>query len=192
MPKVHSRTDTVFARNVFIPTQTYRVCVVKTKLGESQKKNAMTTLTCEIIEPEEVEHEGNLVKITGETFQLYLVHVDNLVGKQKQSSQASVWEFCDKTGVTELMEKDDDGTPLYIEENHEEYYLGLEFDMPLSSKERTKRMRATPEQKAKGLPGDPILDGEGKQQTEGWQIEASMQDVPPNCRPSRRSMAFQG
>jgi len=194
-----SRTDTVFANQVFIPTGTYRVCCTKAELGKSRKGNPMITLTSEIIEPETVEHNGKEIRITGQTFQLYLTLVPGLVGKQKESNMAQVWKFCDKTGVTELMPRDDNGEPVFEavdsqvpadREKAQEYFLGLEWDMPLTSKERIKRARQTPEQKAQGLPGEPILDGEGNPQKDGWEIEASINDVDYNCRPSRRDIPY--
>lgn len=181
-----SRVDTVFANNVFLPTQTYRVCVTKSELGKSRKGNPMITLTAEIIEPETVEHEGKEVRISGQTFQAWLTLVPYLVGKQRESNMAQVWKFCDKVGVTDMCELDEDGNPSFEPDRHEEYFKGLEFDIPLSSSERIKRAKQTDEQKAKGELGTALLDGEGNEIKDGWQIEARLEDVPPNCRPSRR------
>lgn len=182
-----SRTDTVFANNVFLPAQTYRVCCTKSELGKSRKGNPMITLTAEIIEPEVIENDGKEVRITGQTFQIWLTLVPWLVGKQRESNMAQVWKFCDKVGVTDMCELNpESGAPDFDAERHEEYFKGLEWDMPLSSVPRTKRMKQTPEQKAKGEPGTPILDGEGNEIQDGWDIEARLEDTPPDPRPSRR------
>jgi len=182
-----SRTDTVFANNVFLPPQLYRVCITKSELGKSRKGNAMITMTAEIIEPEEIEDNGKLVRITGQTFPMYAILQPSLVGKQRESSMAQVWKFCDRTGVTDMMELDSEtGSPDFDDSRHEEYFKGLEFDISLTSTERIKRAKQTDEQRKAGELGTPILDGEGAQIKDGWQIEGKLEDVPPNCRPTRR------
>ncbi len=191
-----SRTDAVFANDIYLPTQLYRACCTKAELALSKKGKPMVTLTCEITEPEVIESpDGKSIRITGQTFQLYLVLVPYLVGKQRESSMAQVWKFCDKLGVTPLLEVDAEGQPLFPDDvksqkdksEIQRLFRGLEFDIELSSREKIKRARPTPAQQSAGIPGEVLLDGQGAPLTEGWQIEADLKSIDNNDpRPSRR------
>lgn len=177
--------------SVKIPTQSYRVRVVGTEFGTSNSGNPKTTLKCEIIEPEAVDINGEQVRVAGLKFPMWLTHVPHLVGDQRTSSQAQVFELMDKLGISELMDVDENGEYKYDTDQHKEYFLGCEFDIVLTSVERIKRARITPEEKAKGVKlGKAILDGEGKEIKDGYQIQASISDVLADCRPSRTEMAY--
>lgn len=184
-----AQKDTVGKTDSFhLPQSSYRARVVKSEFGESASRNPMTTLSCEIIEPERITVDGEEKVVASRTFKLYLVHVPHLVGQQPISSQAQVFEFMERLEVADLMEKDDNGKYLYNTALHKEYFLGCEFDIILSSQERIKRMRPD---KTKGeKQGQPILDGEGNQIKDGWQIQANISDVQENARPTRIDMPF--
>jgi len=173
-----SRSDVVFGGRIELPLQLYRARVVNTDAGKSSSGNPMTTLGCEVIEPESVNVNGSDFKIAGKTFNLWLVHVPHLIGKQTQSSQASVLEFCSKLKLDIGEEYDVD--------LHREYYLGQCFDIVLRSEEDFKRYPKKPGEKI----GEIIKDGDGNAISNGFQLRANLSDVPPNCRPSREEQPY--
>jgi len=177
-----SKTDTIMGGGKFeLPKGCYRARVTGTSFGKSNSGNPMTTLNAEIVEPESITIDGADQRIAGMSFKLYLVHVPSLVGKQTESSQSQVFRFMDKLKV------EYDGEE-YDTDAHAEYFLGMEFDIILSSEEAIKRL---PADKSKGEKiGAPILDGEGKEISDGWRINANISDVLENCRPSRAEVPY--
>ncbi len=161
----------------YIPTQTYRVRCIGTKLSKSSSNFPMTTLDCEIIEPETLTLSGTEVTVAGRTFQLYLIHNPGKVG---WASQDQVFEFCEKIAA-DLPVNPETSRPRYKTEDHRAYYLGREFDIVLQSEEQIKRLPPKPGQKFGQ--GDPVLDGEGKPISLGYRITANPDDVPANCHP---------
>lgn len=181
-----AQNDTVLASTFAIPTGSYRVRVINTKLGKSNAGNPMTTLGCEIISPEVVEVDGEEKSVAGRPFNLYLVHIPSLVGAQRVSSQGQVFEFMDRLNLKSMMKDGDTSNPKYVTEHHKEYFLGMMFDIILRAKTNIKRKKLTDEDKAAGKKsGDPILDGEGKEIIDGYNIEANISDVPIYCNPER-------
>lgn len=172
-----AKTDTVMGGRCPIPTQLGRVRVCATKFGLSkEKKNPMTTLTLEIVEPETITVGEESFNVVGRQFNWWLVHNPELVGAQSESSQAGVLKLCEKLQI----EVGDS----YDTDLHKEYFLGREFDIVLTSEEDVKRYPA----KAGERVGAPILDAEGKPISNGWFITSRPTDVPDNCRPTRVEM----
>lgn len=161
----------------FLPTALYRAQVVDASYGLSSSGNPMTTLSLEIIEPEKIEHEGKEYMVAGRSFKMFLVHTTSLTGRQTESSQAGVVDFMTKLGL------EDEN---YDTDKVKEYFLGQQFDIILNSVEDVKRFAKQPGEKV----GKPILDGEGKEITNGWNINAQLSDVPANCRPSRVEVPY--
>lgn len=162
----YNRADVVQGGNFELPRNRYRVRIVGTSFGKSSGGHDMTTLKCEIIEPEFIMVDGKEAPIAGRKFSAWLMHVPD-----EPWGQSRVFEFCDKLGVDV---GDDYDTGL-----HKEYFHGMEFDWILSSKEDIKRQERKPGQKV----GDPILDGEGKEISNGWSVTAQLDDVPAKCNP---------
>src|SRR5690349_7096983 len=111
----------------YIPEQIYRVRCLGTKFtSKNGSGQPMTTLSCEIIEPETVTVDGKDVTVAGRKFQMYLIHN---VDKTGWASQEQVTEFCEKLNVE--LGTDEQGEPEYDTDQHKEYYYGLEWDMVL-------------------------------------------------------------
>lgn len=155
--------------SVRLPRGIYRVRVINTKFGKSAKGNDMTTLDCEIIEPEVINIDGRDVNIAGKKFAYYLVH--NM--ERGFGGQGAVFEFCDKVEVDI-----EDG---YDDSLHRDYFFGLEFDALLDSEEDFKRHRPEPGEKV----GKVMKDGEGKPIFNGYRVIAQLQDVLAKCNPSK-------
>lgn len=166
-----NKTDVVQGGRCEIPTALYRVRCNKSKFGKSNSDNEMTTLSCEIVAPESINVNGIDYSIAGRDFQLFLMHVPD-----KSWGQAQVFEFCEKLGI--------DLADGYDTELHEQYFVGLEWDMILSSEEIIKRM---PKQQGE-KEGAPILDGLGNKISAGWQVRANLGDVPQHANPTRVDM----
>lgn len=172
-----NKQDVVLGGKIQLPKQVYRICIVNTEGGKSSSGNPMTTLKCEIIEPETLIIDGTDYRIAGKGFNLYLVHVPGLVGKQTQSSQSQVIEFCTKLGLNPY---DEEGN--YNTELHKEFFLGRIFDIVLSSEEDFKRYNKQPGEKV----GQIMKDQEGNPLSNGYVIRANVSDVLEHCRPERR------
>lgn len=159
-------TDTVMSGKCKTPTGLYRVRCLDASFTEKNKSsgNPMVTLDCEIVAPEEVEHEGVTYRVAGQKFNIRLLCSPEKIGQ--------VREFMDKLQVDHGGEFNSDEVKIY--------FRGCEWDMALSSTEQVKKYEPKPGQSV----GDPILDGEGKPITNGWQIQAWPSDVPLNCRPN--------
>ena len=179
-----AKTDIIQSENVYIPQGTYRVrCVKADFVKENSKKNPMTTLSLEIIEPEKIMVDGSEFSIAGRTFKMFLIHVVEVTKGRNESPQAEVYRFMDKLGLTSAMETDENNQPVWDSDHTNDYFLGMEFDIALESQENIKRFRAD---KAAGEKvGKPMLDGEGKEIKEGWQITAFPNQVLPHCNPVR-------
>lgn len=161
-------TDTMPAENSEIPSQIYRVRIIGTSLKSSSSGNPMTTLIGEIIEPDKVEIDGQLRNVAGRQFQLYLMHVPD-----KAWGQGTVLQFCGRLGL--------DVGEFYDTELHSEYFLGMEFDMPISCERDIKRFERKPGEKL----GQPMLDGEGNEILVGYRLNGQVREVPVFCKPVR-------
>lgn len=170
---VIAKSDTVVGNKCPIPTELYRGRVIGTKEGKSSGGHPMTTLTCEIIAPETVVIDDKEYKIAGRQFMLWLMHVPS-----EQWGQGKVFSFMDKLGL--------DCGEDYDTTKHKEYFLGMEFDIILSSEEDIKRMAPKPGQKL----GDPIRDGEGNPISLGYRITTDLDNVPVHCRPTRTELPY--
>lgn len=170
----YSKSDSVQGGKCQVPKQLYRARVTGTKFGKSGKGHDMTTLTCEIIDPEAIELNGETLRIAGRQFNLWLLHVPN-----ETWGQARVFDFMERLGIDHGGEYDTD--------LHKEYFLGMEFDIVLDSEEDVKRYEKQPGEKE----GKPILDGEGNPISDGYRILAQVDSVPTKCRPVKNdSIAF--
>jgi len=134
----------------------------------------MTTLSCEIIEPEKVMINNKEVNVAGRKFSLYLVHNVNKTG---WGTQEQVMQTCGRLKVE--LGTDENGEPEYDTDLCKEYFHGLEFDIILRAKEDIKVYSSGPEK------GKPILDGEGKQISSGWRIQANLDDILEHCNPHK-------
>lgn len=169
----YAKSDAVQGGKCQIPKDLYRARVIGTKYGQSQKGYDMTTLSCEIIDPEAVSINGESYRITGRQFQLFLLHVPT-----ETWGQAKVFEFMEKLRI--------DVGDEYDTELHKEYFLGMEFDIVLDSEEDVMRQARQPGEKE----GKPITDGEGKPISNGWRISGDIQNVPQNCRPAKTDVPY--
>lgn len=170
------RSETKSSQGGLVPEMTYRVRCLGTKFkSKNSSGNPMTTLNCEIIQPEEIEINGKPVTMAGKDFALFLTHNFD---KDGWGSQEEVLDFCRKLGV-QLSIDPDSGEEGYDCSKADEYFKGMEWDMILRSKEDVKRYQTGPNQ------GQPILDGEGKEISAGQRINARPSDVLENCHPSR-------
>lgn len=161
----------------FIPEGLYRARCVSSKFTpKNSSGQPMTTLDCEIIEPESLDINGKTVIVAGRKFNLYLIHNVERTG---WASQEQVMRFCSKLNVD--LGTDDAGEPEYDTDLHKEYFHGMEFDIVLKAEEDVKRYAPEPGQRV----GKPILDGEGKEISNGWRITANPDDVPDNCKAAR-------
>lgn len=159
--------ETPSSQGGYIPEQTYRVRITDTKYTSANSTgNPMTTLSCEVIEPESVEVNGKTLTTAGKNFQMFLVHNFEKAG---WGSQEEVLGFCQRLGV--------DVGEAYDTDLHEEYFKGFEFDIILRAKEEVKRYTQGPKR------GQPLLDGEGKEIKSEMRINARPSDVLENCRP---------
>lgn len=171
--QVYEKSDVVQGGKCQIPKDRYRVRVIGEKFGKSSSDADMTTLTVEIIEPEEVLIDNQVFKIAGRQAQMWLMHVPG-----ETWGQSRVFEFMDKLGL-------DYGTH-YDPKLIKEYFHGVEFDIVLSSEEDIQRY---PKQQGEKM-GKPILDGEGNPITNGYRILANLDAVPDKCRPTRVDLPF--
>jgi hypothetical protein len=168
-----AKSDVVQGGRNEIPTRLYRVRCIGTKFGKSGKGHDMTTLDIEIIDPEFVNINGQEYRVTGRQAKMWLLHVPG-----ETWGQGRVFGFMDKLGIQYGEEYDTD--------LHKEYFMGMEWDMVLSSEETLARHPKQPGEKE----GAPILDGEGKPISSGFQIDADIELVPANCRPSKTELPF--
>lgn len=163
----------------WIPEMLYRVrCIGTAFTKENSSKQPMTTLKCEIIDPEKTTVDGKEVVLAGRPFQMFLIHN---VSRTGWASQEQVMEFCKKLGIETGV--DDRGEPEYDTDLHKEYYHGMEWDMVLSCEEQIRRHPRQPGEKE----GKPILDGEGKEISMGFQVRANPSDVPENPRATKNA-----
>lgn len=163
---VYRRSDVVKGGQFEIPKDLYRVRVLNSSFGTSSGGHPMTTLKMEIIHPESIVVNGEDKMLAGRKFSVWLMH-----NPDEQWGQARVFDFCDKLGI----DVGDDYDPSL----HKEYFVGMEFDAILRSEENVKRKDRQPGQKQ----GDPILDGEGKPISVGWNILMNIEEVPEKCNP---------
>ncbi len=179
-----SKTDVAQGNNSRVPQGNYRVCCTKAEFIKSNSKgNPMTDLLCEIIEPESVVVDGVEQNMAGRTFHIYLVHTVDIQKGQNQSQQSQVYDLMEKLKLTDMMEKDDNGSPVWDSDHTEDYFKGIEFDIALDSSERVKRF--APNRAAGEKVGKPMIDGEGNEIKEGWEIKAFSNQVLPHCNPTR-------
>lgn len=125
--------------------------VKKSKMGKNDKGVERIDLETEIVAPAEVELDGTKYELAGQEVKFYLSLSDERTGKATQSPLATLKEFHEKLGLP--LEFDKDTLP----------YDGLMFDFLLSSSERPMQRRL------KDGSYEPILDGQGKPRTQGWQ-----------------------
>lgn len=161
----------------FIPEGLYRArCIATKHTAKNSSGQRMTTLDCEVIEPESIEINGKSVIVAGRKFSMFLIHNIERTG---WASQEQVMRFAKKLNVD--LEVDENGDEVYDDDLHKEYYHGMEFDIVLKAEEDIKRYERQPGEKV----GRPILDGEGKEISNGWRITANPDDVPDNCKPTK-------
>ena len=162
-----SRTDAVMSGNCKTPKGLYRIRCIQVSFTEKNKSsgNPMTDLTCEIVKPEEVIEGDVTYKVAGQRLHVRLIH--------KPDSAEANFQFMDKLKI--------DHQNNYDSRLADAYFRGTEFDIALSSTEQIKRYDPVAGEKV----GKPILDGEGQEITNGWQIQAWPSDVPLNCNPNK-------
>lgn len=158
----------------YIPEGLYRARCINSKATDKNKSGwPMITLDCEIIEPETFQQDGAEKICAGRKFQLFLIYNPT---KDGWASQAQAIGFMENLGITVT----NDAGELNVDTDlHRDYFVGMEFDIPLSAAEDFKKYMAGPNA------GKPILDGEGKKISSGYRIQANASDVGPNCRPKK-------
>ena len=125
----------------------------------------MTDLLCEVVSPEQVEHEDVTYNLAGQKFHLRIVH--------KADAIETTFQFMDKLGIEHNNE--------YDTKKINDYFRGVGFDIVLTSQEQVARYDATGDEKVV----KPILDGEGAEISNGWQIQAWANEVPLNANPDK-------
>lgn len=153
-----------------------RARIWDTESKPNDKGYQMTRLKCEIIEPETMvdPDTGKDMTIAGRKFDIWLLH-----NPAETWGQSRVLEFCQKLNI--------DTGDTYDTDLHKEMFLGMEFDISVTSEEDFKRFPKKPGQKL----GDIMKDGQGKNITNGFRINASVDAVPPLCNPVKNeAIAF--
>lgn len=155
----YKRSDAVADSKDPLPTDRYSAQVKGTKYGKSAKGFDMVTLACEIYAPETVDGATGPVFAAGKKFNLFLMFVpDESWGLER------VFEFADKVGIS-LPEAIDP-------ERDHALFKNVAFDAIVGSGEEAfKKYQAGPKK------GEFILDGEGKKISNGFYLQANLQDV---------------
>lgn len=176
-----NRNDVVRSGGVELPYITYRVRIIGAVFNPKNSKGLpQVELKAEIVFPEKLEIKGAMYNIAGEQFTLY-AGLSQVVVKKKSPWEITV-EFMDKLGVE---------TPEQFNTDHvKEYFVGWEFDMPLSSELTEVRRRVTDEERAQGITGETLKDAEGNPVMGRYQIKAALFDVLPNCNPRKTEIPY--
>jgi len=184
MPIV-SLDDQVVSGDVQLPYDRYRLKVREATFGPSKSSgNPMTTLICEIIAPETIESaDGKTFAVAGKEVRYYLPYTDSMLGRcaemlRKLEVLDKDFSYLDSEGNEQIahinsQQFDTDNVPTAPFKN-------LSFDAILWSQEKVKRRMPSPEQRAKGQLGDPLLDENGKEIKLGWETVATLDNIIGN------------
>ena len=173
-----SQADEVITGDAKLPRDRYKVAVVGSEAKISSAGNAMIQLDLEIVEPETIEYDGQKIAVAGKQARMWWM----LSGGRL----ATTIEKAKLLGVEERLGLD--SPELDTDDIERDCLKGLTFDMILYSQEREQRKEQTPEQKAAGQPGDPILDANGQAIKLGYNIVANQQSILGN--PNWTEQAF--
>ena len=146
-------------------TVTLRVKKSDFKL-ENSKGNPMTTLTCEIVEPDKVSWLGTVYDLSSVEVPLYMIYTNKLSGGQRKSGLQLIAEMHSKLDL-----------PLEIDENNPDrkIYEGLTFRILVKSSER-KMQRSTVNEDGAKIRED-VLGEDGQPVKQGWQLTANLDDI---------------
>lgn len=152
-------SDTVASGNVEIPRERYTLRVISAKHATSKAGNAQVVLETEILKDEPLVHKGKKVMIGGKKIWYYLPLSDDKLSQVIGEDCGSVHSKF--------------GLPLEIDNENPnvQQYVGIIFDAILDSKEK-KAMRKDDDGKYV-----PILDGEGKEISQGYEVNAQLGDI---------------
>lgn len=176
------KEDVVQGGKVQIPMTLGRVRIAGVKSKDTAAKEdrpsyPMTVLECEVIEPEQIEHNGAKINLAGRKFFINCLHWSG-----EPWGQATFDTFAKKLGHTDGYDAEGNYNTAAFES-----LKGWEFDYFLSTPtEDVKRAPRLPGEKL----GKPLVDATGKQMSNGWPIHADLGNVPDNCRPTKVQMPF--
>lgn len=144
-----------------IPKDRYtaRIKSAESVISKSSQQPQLV-IKCEIADQEPVEINGQKFDVNGTEFQIYLPLAEDKV--------ARLFEVNKKLGLP--MEID-------TEAPDTEQYVGICFDVVLSSEPMYARKTPTGEQVRKGMPGDIIKDREGKDIIQGYSVKCAHWDI---------------
>lgn len=163
------RDEVVFGGNCKIPQGVYTVRINKAEKGMSKAQKPKVVLSFEIISPEQVEFAGAKYGIAGRKFTVHQpMQRDESWGASKLFAALDKSKF-DYYTMNDEGEFDDDKLHKLV---------GHTMLMVLDSEPNTKRFALTEEDISAGLTqGKPMLDGEGKEISLGWSINANLDNV---------------
>lgn len=155
-----------------LPYDRYRVRIKTATVKTSSKGQPMIELECEIVGPDRAK---NNAIAAGTPFKQWLSFAPKAMGNVA-------------TTLTRLHYPPND--PVCCGPEIAQFLTNIEFDMLLSSEEKTSRYQQTPEQKDKGEEGTPILDGEGNPIKLGFEVRTDLRNILPKCFPSKNGVAL--
>lgn len=162
-PTPQAERTTALNASKQLPRNRYAVRFIEEKFAPNSNGNPMVTLTAEIISPETI-----VSPFTGETLEIAGAKVKPMyhtIGVKengefvKKDTQACVDRYTDFR-IRCRLPVPEEGID---NENPTMDYKGKVFDVILDSEEFIQRATPTPEQKAAGQPGNPILDQDNKE-----------------------------
>lgn len=161
------QSDAVLSGKCELPSRLYRVrCLLAKFVEKNSKGNPMTSLKMEVIGPDEIKNAaGQPIRPGGASFDIYIVHTAERIQE--------TFDLLNKLGVPHGGQYD--GTKV------NDYFRGLEWDMPLSSEETFMTYPKTDNQKEP----EYMLDSAGQKIPTGWRVSAWANTVPLNAAPSR-------
>lgn len=165
-PTPQDQRTTVLNASKQLPRNRYAIRFIEQKFAPASSGNPMITLVAEIVSPETIKSPftGETLEIAGSKCKpVWMVtgikdpeNPGKFLTKDTQEAVDRVADFRIRCGLPVPEEGID-------YENPPLDFKGVVVDAILDSEEFVQRATPTPEQKAAGKPGDPILDNDGKE-----------------------------
>jgi len=161
---VYKKSDIVNSgRNCCLPRQRYTLRGLKQTFGMSSNDNPMVTWECEIMAGPDgspvIEVDSKKFDIAGVPVRFFITYTEKTV--------AQVLDLFEKLGHGEIEEIDTENPP------DTKFLDGLVFDAILSAEPRVVRQQRKQGQAV----GEPILDKDGKEITNGIEIKAFLNEI---------------
>ena len=166
---LYQKDEVVFGGNCMIPPGVYNAKITKAEKGTSKAGKPKIVLSLEIVSPEQVEFAGTKYNIAGRKFSIHQpMQRDESWGAGKLLSALDKSQF-------DLYKMNDEGV---FDDDKLGALVGHTMLMTLDSAPNIKRYALTEEDIAAGqTQGKPMLDGEGKEISLGWNINADLANV---------------